>query len=547
MLSQLILYCLSFILVAFGQPAWCWWCGLLAACLGYALFWFALSSVEGNKKRFWIATLWFGLAQAVQLSWLISHPYLYIWGVYFLITFVMGLQFGWLSLFVRPPYIEKIWKIVAIAGFWTCLEWTRLYMLSGFSWNPVGLAMSGSLYPLQLTTIAGVYGLSFWVMFVNLLALRAFFKGYTGWPWFFWLTAAAIPYIFGMIHVSYHDSQIQKDPQPKLSALLVQTAFPVEECLNCSPDELKSYVQGEWKQILRVLKEHQSKATDLIVLPEYVVPFGTWAPVFRWSEVRAMILDLYGEEALIQFPPLERPWGHVLQGEWFVTNAFFLQGISNLYNAELIAGAEDADYNKEGKIEHYNAALFFEPWNFEGIKRYEKRVLVPMGEYIPFEFCRQMALDYGIGGSFTPGIEAQVFQGRKARYGPSVCYEETYGDLMRENKRKGASVLVNLTSDVWYPNSLLPQQHRDHAKLRTTEGGLPLLRSCNTGVTCSIDSLGREVDTFGDDEWKQGALHTSISLYNYPTLYSHSGDSLIIGFSGFMTLLLFLRRNSKMS
>src|SRR5690606_27562937 len=99
---------------------------------------------------------------------------------------------------------------------------------------------------------------------------------------------------------------------------------------------------------------------------------------------------------------------------------------------------------------------------------------------------------------FTPGTKAQVIEHPKVKVGVCICYEETFGNLMRENKQLGASLLVNLTSDVWYPNSSLPWQHFDHARLRTVEMGLPLVRACNTSVTASLDSLGRVEGVLGD-------------------------------------------------
>lgn len=544
MALKLFLFIVSGLVVALGQPAWCAECGLLAAIGGYALFWYAIKDEMSTISRFWLGTLWFGLIQAVQLSWFVSHPYLYIWPVYFILVFICGIQFGFINLFTRPGQIQKIWKILGVAGLWTLLEWSRLYLLSGFSWNPVGLALS-NLYARQMSSLGGVYLLSFWVIFVNLLLARALFMAQfqKAWkPFVLWGVMGALPFVAGYFMVLHHDSQIKKSTQKPLSALLVQTAFPIEECLNCSSDDLKVYVMGEWRQILRTLHGHKEGRFDLVVLPEFVVPFGTWMPVFPWNQVKNIFEDLWGEGVALQLPPLEEPWARWSGKEWHVSNAFILQGLSNIFHADMVAGLEDAE-RKETGIEHYNAAIVFEPWDYKVNTRYHKRVLVPMGEYIPFEFCRELALSYGVGGSFTPGKAAVVHAGKNANYGLSICYEETYGDLMRHNKLNGANVLVNLTSDVWYPNSKLTAQHRDHALFRATEGGLPVLRACNTGVTCAIDSVGREVASLGEEEWKQAALPVRLPLYTYPTLFTYTGDSLIMGFSAVMTLFLLLRRN----
>jgi apolipoprotein N-acyltransferase len=112
---------------------------------------------------------------------------------------------------------------------------------------------------------------------------------------------------------------------------------------------------------------------------------------------------------------------------------------------------------------------------------------------------------------------------------------------MRENRLAGANMLVNITSDVWYPNSRLGKQHFDHARLRTVEMGIPLLRSCNYGVTAGVDSLGSIIDSCGGNtdvrEGSADALLVKVSTYHYRTLYAFWGDYLIIGASFFFILI----------
>lgn len=541
MLINLLLLIFSWFIAAFGQPAYSIALSTLSAAFAFGLFLYAIRGVESGKKRFLSGMLWFSAVSAVQLAWFVSHPYLYIWGVYFFLLALMGAGFGVIAWLSDKEHIKRGGVALGLAGLWTLLEWSRLYILSGFSWNPLGLTLSHTLYSLQTASIAGVFGLSFWALWTNLTFYRALLAPSVIRTWAMWAILACLPYVAGFGLVAYHEQIISETPPRTHTSLLVQTAFPIEECLECKGNELRTYVLGEWRQILRTISPYAKEKIDLVALPEYVVPFGTWTPVFSWFEIKALFEDYWGPDAALILPPLEEPWAYWKGGEWWVSNAFLLQGISNHFNADVIAGLEDAELTPKG-IQHYNAALYFEPWRYGADKRYNKRILVPMGEYIPFEWCRNLALDYGIGGSFTPGEEAVAIQGSRARYGPSICYEETYGDLIRENKGKGAEILVNLTSDVWYPNSKLPKQHLDHARLRATENGIPLLRACNTGVTCGIDSLGRDIATLGEDEWKQAALKVNLPLYHYWTLYSLTGDKYILGFSFLATLLLWLRR-----
>lgn len=548
--QKIALFLFSFIVVAFGQPAWIPSFGIISAGIGFAVFWKTLLDLDSSIKRFVIAAVWFSLVQLVQLSWLISHPFLYIYALYFFLSAGMGVQFGLVSLLVSKHRLQSLYQMLAISGLWVLMEWSRLFFLSGFSFNPVGLALTGSIYSLQSASLFGVYGLSFWVVFVNLLALSAWEKK-RALPSIFWCLAVALPYIYGFFHYHYHEKRLleeAEDPKTNFHALLVQTAFPIEENLRFDRfEDAIDYTQQEWVKILETLVEQKDHPVDMIALPEYVVPFGTYLPIYTYDQVKEIFVEMFGQSASKALPPLFEPLAMKEKDTWFVTNAYWSQAIANLFNSDLVVGLQDDQWVSASEKQSYSSAFYFWPNGNQGL-RYEKRVLVPMGEYIPFAFCRELAKSYGICGSFTCGTEAKVFPGSKLPFGLSICYEETYGDLMRENRAKGAEMLINLTSDVWYPGSKLPKQHFDHARLRTVECGIPLLRACNTGVTGAFDSLGRVVSILGDGtsktEWMRAALKVEVPTYHYKTLYSKFGDSLIVSFSLVALLFFFVRKRS---
>jgi apolipoprotein N-acyltransferase len=548
--SQWILIFVSFFLVAFGQPAWIPINGLIAGALGFALFWRVLLAHPSSLYRFILGTSWFTAVQLIQLSWFTSHPYWYIYVVYFFLSVGVGIQFGILSLFIRPNIfnnsrpLTSFLCILAIASLWTILEWSRLFVLTGLSWNPIGLALTSNIDALQAASIAGVFGLSFWVIVVNLLALWAWLQ--KGWTLrFLWITAAAAPYLYGMAHIASHAD----DSTTSLKTALVQTAFAPEELQgNPKKGNMLQHVVEEWKTILQVMKPHVNKSIDLIVLPEFVVPYGTYSDVYPFSSVLDTFVEVFGIDTLSHLPKLDIPLASVQHQQWFVNNAYWTQALANLFRADVLIGLEDAEDILPGTREYYSAAILVHPqqqdFSFTA-ERYAKRVLVPMGEYIPFEACRKIAEKYGVFGSFTCGKEALVMHSHGVAFSPSICYEETFGDVMREGRQKGADLFVNLTSDVWYPNSYLPRQHLDHARLRTVENGVPLIRACNTGITAAIDSLGRNIQVLGGDtpenvEWKPGVLLVEVPIQSYHTLYSKFGDSLIIGLCFLILLILWL-------
>ena len=105
----------------------------------------------------------------------------------------------------------------------------------------------------------------------------------------------------------------------------------------------------------------------------------------------------------------------------------------------------------------------------------------------------------------------------------------------------GATMLVNLTDDYWFPYSALAVQHFDHARPRTVENGIPLLRSCNFGISGAIDSLGRTVSAL-QAPLEPSSFIVALSSYHYSTLYSSIGDMPLIALCFLLIVFLWGRR-----
>lgn len=537
-MQSLILF-LSWFLVAFGQAAWLGFLGPFAAAVGFALFWFFSLQQPTAKQRFFWGFFWFISVQLVQFSWSVTHPYVYVYALLTVVSLIYGAQFGWITAFITEERLKRLPFLLALSAFWVLNEWIRLHFLLGLPWNTVGLSLATTTLGAQGASLAGVYGLSFLVIFTNLMALRAYMTRQRQ-DCALFIFLVFLPYLFGWAHLTWHDRQMAKGSE-KMRYLLVQTAFPLEEAMGfTSVEAMASFVMGEWQQILSDLAKEKGRKVDLIVLPEYVVPFSTYAPVYRYSLVKASFIAIFGEESLDKLPKLNPHFAMLVDTPeekevWMVNNAFWVQSIANLFDTDVLAGLEDRDFDEKGEVTYYSAGILFHPHKISP-QRYEKRVLLPLGEYIPFEWCRELCRQYGISGSFTPGAEGKALEGNNLRIGVSICFEEIFGHMMRENRLKGAEVLVNLTNDGWYPHSRLPWQHFEHARLRTVEAGIPLVRACNTGVTSAIDSLGRDISHLssadGDVENLHGALYVEVSKYTYPTLYTYVGDYMILGICG---------------
>lgn len=518
-------FALSFLLTAFGQPAWVPGFGTLAAIFGFALFWKGLSAVSEPRTRFLIALLWYAAVQGVQLSWLATPEYMgiLIYPFTLFLALGMGLQFAMLSHFVMGPLSWM--KILALSSAWVICEWLRLFFLCGYTWNPAGLALADSSYSLQFASVWGIFGLSFWVILVNLVIFRK--KYAVG------AALALFPYLFGFVQQTWVESF--SPITNTLKVALVQTNLAPEE-KEFDPKMPHSYVPplDQWEAILSALKEE--KQADLIVLPEAALPLGAHTASYELNS----IARIFPEET---FPPLIRPYATFYRGSWRVSNAFLAQALANQYNAHVIIGLDDRDI--DGK---YNAAFHFRPMNLMP-KRYEKQILAPIAEYIPLGgwqgFARFIGQQYGIYGSFDPGKEGKIFQ-TQVPVGISICLEETFTAIMRQLRLKGAAMFVSVSNDAYFPRTKLGWQHYDHGRVRAVENGVPLLRSCNSGITCGIDCFGRPVKILNSEK-NPSALFFSLPVRSFKTLYTFWGDAAILTQSFLLIgIYLFVSRKKKL-
>ena len=123
---------------------------------------------------------------------------------------------------------------------------------------------------------------------------------------------------------------------------------------------------------------------------------------------------------------------------------------------------------------------------------YYKRRLVPFGEYLPFGPVFRPGLEaLGIRvADFSPGPREQT----PIRLGPhplgvSICYEIAFGAVVRLDLPE-AALLVTVSNDAWFGDSIGPHQHLEIARVRAAETGRWLVRATNTGLSAVVSPRG---------------------------------------------------------
>ncbi|OOG22850.1 apolipoprotein N-acyltransferase [Thioalkalivibrio denitrificans] len=127
---------------------------------------------------------------------------------------------------------------------------------------------------------------------------------------------------------------------------------------------------------------------------------------------------------------------------------------------------------------------------------YHKRHLVPFGEYMPLRgLLRWLDAYLEIPMSdLSSGSGRPLLDVGGITMGTTVCYEDAFGGQAIEALPE-AQLLLNVSNDAWFGDSIAPHQHMEIARMRSLESGRDMLRATNTGVSAVIGHRGELIAT----------------------------------------------------
>ena len=174
---------------------------------------------------------------------------------------------------------------------------------------------------------------------------------------------------------------------------------------------------------------------------------------------------------------------------------------------------------QEGNL--YNSII-----NSEQEIKYNKRKLVPFGEYIPFEsFLRGLIAFFDMPMSnITQGDAPQQMNIGYGNFSPLVCFDIVFGEMVRKDV-KSSNYIINVSNDTWFGNSFGPYQHLEISRIRSVENNIPIIRATNDGISALIDNKGTIVDYMG--KGTSGILHAKLVPTDVRTFYNQYGNLLL--------------------
>ena len=182
---------------------------------------------------------------------------------------------------------------------------------------------------------------------------------------------------------------------------------------------------------------------------------------------------------------------------------------------------------EQGEQRMYNSAVLVDGTG-RILGTYDKMVLVPFGEYIPFGDTFPQFYSWSpYTGRFWRGENREPLMLNGHALSVNICYEDIFPGQVRTLMAGGQhgripEAILNLTNDSWYGDSVEPMEHLVLASFRSIEHRRALVRSTNTGISAIVDPVGR-IDR-RTAQWTKASLSGRIPLMQGRTVYAALGD-----------------------
>jgi len=475
---------------------------LLPSLLGLVPFGIWLARLpEGDEGRglAFRGGLWLGIVYyTLLLYWLATALILYSLLAVLAFVFAVGL----LSLFlavattgmhhVRHRLGWPLW--IALPVFWTAAEWFRAHLGPiSFPWQELGYTLTGFPRLIGAADLVGARGLSFWLAMLSGLLATAFVawqRSQRGRAWLAlggWLAGVAVPVSYSL----WRWQSLEMRPVVTVTAVQPNVAEKIKlEDPVAAFDSARSSIEN-------LIAGHESaEDIDLLILPETVIP----RPI-----------DPILAQGFMGRPDIY---------QW-------VRGLGRSTDAPVLFGSIGIENRSQDEWDYYNSAYLIDGRRASRA-RYDKRHLVPVVERVPFLDPDWFTWAEYFGG-FAVGLNLDVLPLDESRFGVLICYESIFSGLSRGYRLQGADFLVNITNDAWFgregswwSRSGALWQHPSHLVLRAIENRIGIARVGNTGISGTLDPLGRVHDA--TRLFRPAIFTADVLTTDGLTLFARTGD-----------------------
>ena len=394
--------------------------------------------------------------------------------------------------FLNPKNIIN--SILIFSLVFSIIEYIRGIVLSGFPWNLIAYSFFDQIEFIQINSLVGIYGFN--LLCITLFSVPALLIINMSKKNIYLIVIVGILVISNLIygHIRLNNLNTNNN-ESKLNIVTVSTKVSLERFYSSNVDEY-SIIQNLVD--LSDPKRYFGKKT-IFVWPEGVLPSTKMSNINSYKELFRKNFD---------------------------ENHFILLGLNR-------------DEFLNGKTEYYNSIAVIDNQS-NVIDYYDKRKLVPFGEFLPLENVlsvigfKSLTNNYQ---SYTKGKNKNAILNIKdinIKLLSTICYEIIYAGALTNNSNY--DFIINISEDGWFGSSIGPNQHYSHSKFRSIEQGKTLIRSANNGISAIINPDGKVKSLIDLEE--TGAINTN-EIKHIGTLFAKFGNKMYFGLI-FIYILLIL-------
>ena len=359
----------------------------------------------------------------------------------------LGIFFGLGNLIVGPFIKNNFISILLFASSFAFMDFLRAKVLTGFPWNLWAYTWSWSPDLLQLLPIIGFFSFNFICIFFYCSPLLLVFRNKYGYTTFFLIGIIFFAnYIYGNSIIKKNNKYLKQLELKKENSIFTKIISPsLDLKYNLSNDDVRKNISN----LIRYSAPEKNKKT-LFVWPEGVFTGFNFEQI---KQYKSEFEEAFSENHLILFG---------------INTLSSVKSKNNIFNSLIIVN------NK-----------------FDILFQYDKVKLVPFGEFLPFE---KTLSKIGLKkiteghGSFSRGEKSNIFSLGELKLLTLICYEVIFPELSQNLKQK--NLIVNISEDAWFGESIGPDQHLAKAIFRSVENNVFLIRSANKGFSVFIDNKG---------------------------------------------------------
>ena len=380
----------------------------------------------------------------------------------------LGIFFGIGSLISGPFLKNNFTSILLFSSSLSFMDFLREKVLSGFPWNSWAYSWSWKPELLQTLPFIGFHSFNLIVIIIYCSPLLLFFENKKKNIGILSLISVLffINFIFGSSSILNNTKKVQDIENQAYNKIFVKIISPKFDLkYNLSGEDIEKNID----KLIRYSEPNFNKKT-LFIWPEGAFSGYSFSEI---EQYKSIFKKNFSDKHLLLF------------GSNTINQA------GETFNSMLIVNNE-----------------------FEILHKYNKKKLVPFGEFLPLEnFLSKIGLKKITEGhgSFKKGSELNIFELGDIKILPLICYEIIFPGLIYDIERE-KNLIVNISEDAWFGDSIGPHQHFAKAIFRAVENNVYLIRSANKGYSAFIDNKGVIIKNLKPNE--AGVIELNVPIIN---------------------------------